>query len=115
MVSFPTYYRPSRAEDKSSSTRLNIDAGTAAENLLLAAHAFGLAAGPMSSLSPVAVRVFKNMPKSLDPIMFIGLGYPADLRPDLPRWPTKKPVLKIWYSGALFLTVRRENRLSKIG
>jgi nitroreductase len=67
-----------------------IDIGAAAENMLLAAHALGLAAGPMTSFSRDAVRVLLNLPGHLDPQMFIGLGYPAELPPGAPRWPTKK-------------------------
>jgi len=67
-----------------------IDIGAAAENMLLAAHALGLVAGPMTSFSRDAIKVLLNLPEQLDADMFIGLGYPTDLPPNAPRWPTTK-------------------------
>lgn len=67
-----------------------MDVGAAAENMLLAAHALGLVAGPMTSFSPDAIRVLLNLPVSLDPQMFIGLGYPTELPANLPHWPKNK-------------------------
>jgi nitroreductase len=66
------------------------DVGMAAENMLLAAHALGLTAGPMTSFSASAVRVLLNLPDYIDPKMFVGVGYPAEMPPHMPRWPKKK-------------------------
>jgi nitroreductase len=66
------------------------DVGSAAENMLLAAHALGLAAGPMSAFSKEALQVLLNLPDRIDPQMLIGLGYPAEMPPYMPRWPKKK-------------------------
>ncbi len=66
------------------------DVGMAVENMLLAAHALGLVAGPMSSFSEAGVRVLLNLPDHLDPQMFVGLGYPAQMPAHMPRWPKKK-------------------------
>jgi len=54
------------------------DVGTAAQNMLLAAHALGLVAGPMTADSPSALRVLLNLPLHLEPQMMIGLGYPGE-------------------------------------
>ena len=58
-----------------------IDVGTAVENMMLAAHALGLGAWPMTSFSPDGVQVLLNTPANLRPIMIVGLGYPAK-KPD---------------------------------
>lgn len=54
------------------------DVGSAAQNMLLAAHALGLVAGPMTADSPSALRVLLNLPSHLDPQMMVGLGYPGE-------------------------------------
>lgn len=54
-----------------------IDVGTAAENMLLAAHALGLGAGPVTSFSKEAVKVLLNLPDRLSPDMIICLGHAA--------------------------------------
>lgn len=56
---------------------LYIDVGTAAQNMMLAAHAIGLGSGPVTSFSKEAVRVVLNLPQHLSPEMFICLGHPA--------------------------------------
>lgn len=50
------------------------DVGSAAQNMLLAAHALGLVAGPMTADSPSALRVFLNLPPNLDPQLMVGVG-----------------------------------------
>ncbi len=71
-----------------------IDVGLGAMNMMLAAHALGLVAGPMTSFSHEAVKILLNLPGYLEPEMFIGLGYPAEVPPDAPRWPVKKSHLE---------------------
>ena len=66
------------------------DIGGYTQNMLLAAHALGLAAGPMSSFSPEAIRELLNLPDRIDPRMCVGLGYPAEPPADMPRWPKQK-------------------------
>jgi nitroreductase len=53
------------------------DVGCAAENMLLAAHALGLAAGPMTADAPSAMRVILDLPDRLEPHMVIGIGHPG--------------------------------------
>ena len=67
-----------------------IDVGCAAQNMLLAAHALGLVAGPMTSFSKAAIRVFLNLPDNLAPHMCIGVGYHAEMPDYVRRWPTKR-------------------------
>lgn len=66
------------------------DVGAAAENMMLAAHALGLTAGPTSAFSKEALQVLLNLPDNVDPQMFIGLGYPAEMPSYIARWPKKK-------------------------
>lgn len=54
-----------------------VDVGTAAQNMMLAAHAQGLASGPVTSFSQAAVKVILNMPDHLTPEMFICVGHAA--------------------------------------
>lgn len=57
---------------------LLLDVGMAAENMLLAAHALGIGAGPVTSFSKAAVSVVASLPEWLSPDMMICLGYPDD-------------------------------------
>lgn len=54
---------------------LLIDIGTAAQNIMLAAHALGLASGPVTSYSKAAVKTILNLPASYSPEMFICIGH----------------------------------------
>lgn len=54
-----------------------IDVGTAAATLMLAAHAIGIGAGPVTSFSKAAVAAALRLPAGLRPDMIIGLGHPA--------------------------------------
>lgn len=58
-----------------SSSRPWIDVGAAAQNMLLAAHALGIGAGPVTSFSQEAVRVLLNLPGWLEPNLLICLGH----------------------------------------
>ncbi len=66
---------------------LLIDVGTAAQTMLLAAHALGLAAGPVTSYSKEAVKVILNLPASYSPEMFICIGHKA---------PTTRGGMRAW-------------------
>ncbi len=57
---------------------LLIDIGTAAQTIMLAAHALGLASGPVTSYSKEAVKVILNLPESYSPEMFICIGHKAN-------------------------------------
>ena len=57
---------------------LLIDVGTAAQTMMLAAHALGLASGPVTSFSKEAVKVVLNLPESYSPEMFICIGHKAE-------------------------------------
>jgi nitroreductase len=74
------------------------DIGTTLQTMLLAAHALGLGAGPVSSCAWVAVAVALNLPPNLIPRMIVCIGHaapPAEQMPmrgpkvtwrDLTRW-----------------------------
>jgi nitroreductase len=66
-----------------TNTGVYVDVGAAMQTLLLAAHATGLGAGPVTSFSRAAVRVLLNLPEQLSPELIICLGHPAadDLAP----------------------------------
>ncbi len=57
---------------------LLIDVGTAAQTMMLAAHALGLASGPVTSYSKEAVKLILNLPESYSPEMFICIGHRAE-------------------------------------
>lgn len=54
-----------------------IDVGTAAENMLLAAHALELGTCPVASFSKEALKVLLDLPDWLSPDLVVCLGYPA--------------------------------------
>jgi nitroreductase len=56
---------------------LFIDVGTATATLLLAAHAIGVGAGPVSSFSHAAVAVVLELPRGWEPELVVALGHPA--------------------------------------
>lgn len=60
---------------------LYIDVGTAAQTMLLAAHALGLGAGVVTSFSQAAVVEVLNIPDHLSPELIVCLGYPAAVQP----------------------------------
>ncbi|MCE3551032.1 nitroreductase family protein [Pseudonocardia sp. RS11V-5] len=62
-------------------TGLHVDVGTAAATLLLAAHAIGLGAGPVTSFSRAAVGVVLRLPAGWVPEMIVCLGHPAPVTP----------------------------------
>ena len=66
---------------------LLIDIGTAAQTMMLAAHALGLATGPVTSFSRQAIKVILNLPESYSPEMFICIGHKA---------PAARPGMKAW-------------------
>ncbi|GAA2798674.1 hypothetical protein GCM10010441_24640 [Kitasatospora paracochleata] len=75
-----------------------IDVGTAAATMLLAAHALGLGAGPVTSFSRAAVAVLLGAPDGVRPELIVCLGHPSPQQPppvrrtggpawdDLVRW-----------------------------
>jgi nitroreductase len=58
-----------------------VDVGTAMGTILLAAHAQGLGAGPVSSFSRAAVRVVLRLPEAWTPELMVCLGHPASNQP----------------------------------
>ncbi len=53
-----------------------IDVGTAAMNMMIAAHALELGTCPVTSFSHVAVGVVLDLPPTIEPELFLLLGYP---------------------------------------
>jgi nitroreductase len=60
---------------------LYIDVGTVMQTMLLAAHALGLGAGPVSSFSRAAVGTALNLPAGVRPELIVCLGHPASPQP----------------------------------
>lgn len=56
---------------------LHVDVGTATATLLLAAHALGIGAGPVTSFSRAAVAVVLRLPAGWVPELVVCLGHPA--------------------------------------
>ncbi len=66
---------------------LLIDVGTAAQTMMLAAHALGLASGPVTSYSKEAVKMILNLPAAYSPEMFICIGHKAEIaQPGMRAW-----------------------------
>ena len=55
-----------------------INTGVALAYLLLAAHGLGLGACPVRSFHAGAVRTVVDLPETVEPIMLMSLGYPAE-------------------------------------
>ena len=82
---------------------LLVDVGTAAATMLLAAHALGLGAGPVTSFSRAAVATVLALPDGWTPELIVCLGHPAERQPapmragtrvtwrDLTRWVGRPP------------------------
>ncbi len=60
------------------------DIGTTLQTMLLAAHALGLGAGPVSSCAWAAVREVLAIPPNLDPRMIVCIGHAAPPESQLP-------------------------------
>lgn len=67
-----------------------IDVGTAAQNILLTAHALGIASGIITSFARESVQTLCNMPSTWSPEMLIPLGYRTDPPADAIQWPKSK-------------------------
>jgi nitroreductase len=60
-----------------------IDVGTAAMNMMVAAHALGLGSCPVTSFSHGAVSVILGLPPTVEPELFLLLGHPREpIRPN---------------------------------
>lgn len=59
------------------------DCAIAAQNLMLAAHAMGIGSCVALSYAKVAISEILDLPESIDPVLVITLGYPAEA-PDPP-------------------------------
>lgn len=65
---------------------LYVDVGTVTQTMLLAAHALGLGAGPVSSFTQAGVAAALNLPDRLRPELIVCLGHPsADQPPPMAR------------------------------
>jgi len=83
---------------------LYIDIGTATENMLLAAHALGLGAGPVTSFGTGAVSAVLGLPEWLAPHLIVCLGHAAErqsFHQSRPPKPTRLADLVYWerFSG----------------
>lgn len=99
-----------------TSTSLFVDVGTITATMLIAAHAVGLAAGPVSSFSHAAVGVVLQLPEGWSPQLVVCLGHPAAEQPppigrrpslswrDLTRWVVSGPVAR-YLAAVLVLSV----------
>ena len=80
-----------------------IDVGTAAMNMMVAAHALGLGSCPVTSFSHGAVSVVLGLPATVEPELFLLLGHPrASTRPNRPTGGERKgwaalPAGLVWW------------------
>ncbi|MBS7637596.1 nitroreductase family protein [Candidatus Bathyarchaeota archaeon] len=70
-----------------------LDAGFAAENILLAAHSLGIGSCAIASFNRDAIKKILNAPEDWEPILLISLGYPDGT----PRPPPRKPLSEVVY------------------
>jgi nitroreductase len=68
---------------------LFVDVGTAAATMMLAAHALGVGAGPVTSFSRAAVGVVLELPPGWVPELIVCLGRPDPVQPP-PMTPGKR-------------------------
>lgn len=68
-----------------------INAGTALENMLLAAHSLGLGACPVGSFHQAAVTAFLDLPEGVKPVLLLALGYPRNP----PGSPGRRPLAEV--------------------
>jgi nitroreductase len=69
-----------------------IEAGMAAQNILLVATALGLGSCPVRSFNRAAVCQLLTLPRGVEPELIITLGYPARPVPAPPRRPAAELV-----------------------
>ncbi|MBS7653294.1 MAG: nitroreductase family protein [Candidatus Bathyarchaeia archaeon] len=70
-----------------------LDAGFAAENILLAAHSLGIGSCAIASFNREAIRKILNAPEDWEPILLVSLGYPDRV----PSPPARKPLSEVVY------------------
>lgn len=70
-----------------------LDAGFAAENILLAAHSLGIGSCAIASFNRDAIKKILNAPEDWEPILLVSLGYPDGA----PRPPSRKPLSEVVY------------------
>lgn len=80
-----------------------MDVGSAAQNMMLAAHELGLASCPATSFSRAAVREILRLPPHLRPEYFLQIGHPAPeperSRPPGGRRVTLESLVTWWEPG----------------
>lgn len=54
------------------------DAGRHCQNMMVAAHAQGLASCPVTVHHPEVVRTILGIPDAMEPVMYVTLGWPAE-------------------------------------
>ena len=69
-----------------------IETGLAAQNLMLAAAAFGLGSCPVRSFNPQALGRLLGLPEQVSPELIVTLGYPARAVDAPPRRPAAETV-----------------------
>lgn len=73
-----------------------VDAGFAAQNILLKAHDLGLGACPVKSYNEKSVGQILKLPKEVVPLMVVTLGYYEKL----PKAPTRKRLAEVTHYGS---------------
>ena len=70
-----------------------VDIGLATQNLLLSAHALGLGGCAIGSFHHASVKSFLDLPQSIEPVLLVALGYPAQL----PSSPGRRDLKKVCF------------------
>lgn len=77
-----------------------LETGLAAQNLMLAATAFGLGSCPVRSFNAPALGRLLGLPKLISPELIVTLGYPTGVVEAPPRWPAAETVHWEQYSAS---------------
>jgi len=78
------------------------DPSFAAQNLMLAAYEFGLGSCPIVSFPRESIRMLLEIPKNVEPIYLISLGYPRITPKTPPRPPLVERVFIDGYGHRFF-------------
>ncbi|MEU2790967.1 nitroreductase family protein [Streptomyces sp. NPDC007100] len=81
-----------RSTDASGRRIAPLCAAMATQNLLLAAHAHGLGACPVHGFVPGVLRELLDLPDTLDPLLLVPVGHPAQTPQPSPRRPRSEVI-----------------------
>jgi len=70
-----------------------MDVSMAAQNMMLMAYSLGIGSCPIVSFNKIALKELLNIPKDVEPVLIISLGYPEFW----PKPPKRRPLKEVVY------------------